>query len=108
MSAAACCPDGSLLISVRVCERECVYMCEESVCVCMWPPSTSPRPPLLLLLLPGRKLLGQYKWDLRAWRRQEEKKASKEMLEGFQMLDLNDGSGWDLLCKLMSFNPSDR
>jgi serine/threonine protein kinase len=30
------------------------------------------------------------------------------MVEGFELLDLDQGAGWDLLTKLMAYRPSDR
>ncbi|KAG1678257.1 hypothetical protein FOA52_013877 [Chlamydomonas sp. UWO 241] len=54
-----------------------------------------------------RRLEEKYKWDLRAWRRGEEKKG-KEFAEGLELLDLDGAAGWDLLCRLMSFKPTDR
>ena len=31
-----------------------------------------------------------------------------EVAEGFEMLDLDDGAGWELLCSLMAYKPSER
>lgn len=59
-----------------------------------------------------RKLQDKYKWDLRAWRRQEEKEKGNgkagSFQEGFELLDLDGGAGWELLCSLMAYNPRDR
>jgi len=45
-------------------------------------------------------------WDLRRWRLEEEGK--KGFAEGFELLDLDDGAGWELLCSLMAYKPTDR
>lgn len=55
-----------------------------------------------------KKLEEKYNWDLRAWRRDEEKRSPKDVQEAFEMLDLDDGALWDLLCALMAYNPGDR
>eukprot|EP00955_Chlamydomonas_euryale_P080144 363384-Chlamydomonas_euryale.AAC.3 len=54
-----------------------------------------------------RRLESTYKWDLREWRRKEGCKL-KEYADGLEMLDLDDGAGWDLLCQCMAFKPSNR
>lgn len=57
----------------------------------------------------NRKLDTKYSFDIRAWRSQEDKKgASKELLEGFEIMDLDDGAPWELLCALMEFDPRKR
>lgn len=43
------------------------------------------------------KKLRALNFDLRRWRAEESRKPSKEMAEGFELLDLDDGAGWDLL-----------
>lgn len=51
----------------------------------------------------------QYNWDLKRWRRaQELKKGGKEYAEGFATLDADDGAAWELLCKLMTYEPKER
>lgn len=45
-----------------------------------------------------RRLEDTYKWDLADWRRGEEGK-TKDLTVGFEMLDLDGGAGWDLLCR---------
>lgn len=37
-----------------------------------------------------------------------EKKGSKDWAEGFAVLDCDGGAGWDLVCNLVTLNPSDR
>ncbi len=57
----------------------------------------------------NRKLDTKYTFDLRAWRSQEDKKGgSKELQEGFEVLDLDDGAPWELLCALMEYDPRKR
>jgi len=53
------------------------------------------------------------KYDLDAWRAGEEsKKGYPSMMpllaEGFDILDLDDGAGWKLVCSLMVYKPVDR
>ncbi len=31
-----------------------------------------------------------------------------EVVEGLEVLDLDDGAGWELLCSLMAYKPSER
>ena len=42
------------------------------------------------------------KYDLTAWRRQEESRSviSYEMSEGFAVLDMEPNGGWDLVCQV--------
>ena len=57
----------------------------------------------------NKKLEQKYDFDLRAWRRAEDRRgASKDLLEGFEILDLDDGAAWNLLCDLMSYEPRKR
>ncbi len=40
-------------------------------------------------------------YDLRRWRREEmARKPSKELEEGFELLDCDEGAGWELACKV--------
>ena len=57
-----------------------------------------------------RKLLADnYDHDLDRWRRVVlSKRPSKEYLEGFQILDMDNGALWDLLKQLMAYEPSKR
>jgi hypothetical protein len=58
-----------------------------------------------------RKLHNKYRYDLRAWRREEESRrggARPELAEGFSLLDEDNGAGWQLLCDLMAYKPADR
>ncbi|KAG2452996.1 hypothetical protein HYH02_002333 [Chlamydomonas schloesseri] len=66
-------------------------------------------------LIAFNKRLQELKWDLPAWRREEEAKlptakgALADSLEaGFEALDADDGAGWDLLLRLLAYKPSDR
>lgn len=43
-----------------------------------------------------------------AWRGFAERKATRESQEAFQMLNMNDGSAWDLLTSLMQYQPNNR
>jgi len=47
-------------------------------------------------------------YDLEKWRAVVEKSNGKEFKEGFQLLDLENGAGWDLLKKLLVFSPFKR
>ncbi len=69
-----------------------------------------PSPPL-------RSLPQELKWDLAAWRAEEEAKlaggqakaAVAESLEaGFEALAADGGAGWDLLGRLLAYKPTDR
>lgn len=60
---------------------------------------------------PVRRRLEGLKWDLRAWRAEEEGRKGgpkQDLAEGFELLDLDNGAGWQLLCDLMAYKPSDR
>ncbi|PNW87375.1 hypothetical protein CHLRE_02g120250v5 [Chlamydomonas reinhardtii] len=66
-------------------------------------------------LIAFNKRLQELKWDLPAWRREEEAKlpsakgALAESLEaGFEALDADGGAGWDLLMRLLAYKPTDR
>uniref|UniRef100_A0A7S3VTM9 Protein kinase domain-containing protein n=1 Tax=Dunaliella tertiolecta TaxID=3047 RepID=A0A7S3VTM9_DUNTE len=62
-------------------------------------------------LINFNKKLATLNWDLRAWRRQEEARKGgmkPEVAEGFEVLDLDNGAGWELLCSLMAYKPSER
>ena len=37
-----------------------------------------------------------------------DRSSGKDFKEGFQVLDLEDGAGWDLLKRLMSYDPMRR
>ena len=52
--------------------------------------------------------LESLKWDMSAWRGFAQRKATRESLEAFQILNMNDGSAWDLLTSLMQYQPSQR
>lgn len=43
-----------------------------------------------------------------AWRGFAERKATRDSQEAFQMLNMNDGSAWELLTSLMQYQPNDR
>lgn len=62
-------------------------------------------------LIKFNKRMEALNYDLKAWKRQEEKKAKEkrtDMTEGFELLALDGGQGWDLLSQLLSYKPSDR
>ncbi|KAL3161226.1 hypothetical protein ABBQ38_009592 [Trebouxia sp. C0009 RCD-2024] len=52
--------------------------------------------------------LESLKWDMSAWRGFAERKATRDSQEAFQMLNMNDGSAWELLTSLMQYQPNDR
>ncbi|MEW5308745.1 MAG: hypothetical protein WDW38_000680 [Sanguina aurantia] len=50
-----------------------------------------------------------FNYDLRAWRANEQRKGvAKDDVEGFEVMDLERGAGWDLACNLLAFKPQDR
>ncbi|MEW5298591.1 MAG: hypothetical protein WDW36_001696 [Sanguina aurantia] len=50
-----------------------------------------------------------FNYDLRAWRANEQRKGvAKDDVEGFEVMDLERGAGWDLVCQLLAFKPQDR
>eukprot|EP00667_Euglena_gracilis_P002015 EG_transcript_2012 len=53
-------------------------------------------------------LKDSFKYDLQAWRESEAKRNRQDYLDGFALLDLDNGAGWDLLKRMMQFNPRDR
>ena len=59
----------------------------------------------------NRKLQA-FDYDVRAWRRSVQKRnsgaGSRDYQEGFDILSLNNGAAWDLLCSLVVFEPSKR
>lgn len=60
-------------------------------------------------LVAFKKALGdEHKWDLRAWRRAAEARRDRAWADGFATLDAFDGHGWDLACRLIQYEPSDR
>ncbi len=61
----------------------------------------------LLCAIDLRVLEAKYGWDLNEWRRQEGPR-NKELQEGLELLSLDNGAPWDLLCKLLAFKPTDR
>lgn len=58
-------------------------------------------------LFPCRKLRS-LDYDLQAWRDETEKKASKDLQEGFKLLDMDDGAGWAFVKKLVCYDPKKR
>lgn len=67
--------------------------------------------------LPSAPAPQELKWDLAAWRAEEEdrlasgqaKAAVAESLEaGFEALAADGGAGWDLLGRLLAYKPTDR
>ena len=56
-------------------------------------------------LIAFNRRLEECNWDLRKWRASElSKRASgqipRDLEEGFEVLDLDNGTGWDLVCKV--------
>eukprot|EP00667_Euglena_gracilis_P003612 EG_transcript_3624 len=49
----------------------------------------------------NKKLASEFQFDLEAWRAAEIKRGRKEMLEGFELLDLDDKAGWELLKRML-------
>ena len=60
-----------------------------------------------LLVAFNRKLEG-LKWDMNAWRSAQQRRTNRDSQEAFELLDLNGGSGWDLLTSLMQYQPNKR
>lgn len=52
--------------------------------------------------------LQSLQYDLEAWREEVEKKSSKDIKEGFKLLDMEQGAGWALVKKLVCFEPKRR
>ncbi len=57
----------------------------------------------------------ELKWDLNAWRSEEQSKlrsakpvVADSLAAGFEALDMDGGAGWDLLTRLMAYTPADR
>jgi len=59
-------------------------------------------------LIAFNRKLESLNYDLKVWRQQMEQKGSRETAEGFQLLDLEGGAGWDLLCRLVTYDPARR
>jgi len=57
------------------------------------------------LIVFNRRLRKEFDYDLDKWRAQEK---GRQYGEGFRILDANDGAGWDLLRKLLAYEPKDR
>jgi serine/threonine protein kinase len=55
-----------------------------------------------------RRRLEAVDWDLSAWRAGEEARGSREHQEGFEVLDMDNGEGWKLLCAMMQYEPLKR
>eukprot|EP01023_Acetabularia_acetabulum_P009110 TRINITY_DN14028_c0_g1_i1.p1 TRINITY_DN14028_c0_g1~~TRINITY_DN14028_c0_g1_i1.p1 ORF type:complete len:585 (-),score=71.46 TRINITY_DN14028_c0_g1_i1:332-2086(-) len=60
------------------------------------------------ILIAFRRKLEDFDYSIESWRKFIEKKSSKDYKEGFQLLDMDNGAGWELLCQLMSAEPEDR
>lgn len=58
------------------------------------------------------KRLAFYKYDINRWRNSSEVKSRSgkdpSLREGFKVLDLDNGIGWDLLCQLLRYKPEER
>jgi serine/threonine protein kinase len=63
-------------------------------------------------LVAFNRKLQAFDYDVRAWRRSVQKRnsgaGSRDYQEGFEILSLNNGAAWDLLCSLVAFEPSKR
>ncbi|PRW20521.1 Serine threonine- kinase chloroplastic [Chlorella sorokiniana] len=60
-------------------------------------------------LVAFNKSLGErYGWDLNRWRAAMEARGDKAFTEGFAILDADNGTGWDLLCNLIRYEPRQR
>ncbi|KAF6258518.1 kinase-like domain-containing protein [Scenedesmus sp. NREL 46B-D3] len=63
-------------------------------------------------LVAFNRRLQELGWDLPAWKREVIRKhprgLPKEYEEGFEVLEAEEGAGWDLACQLVSYNPNDR
>jgi hypothetical protein len=58
-------------------------------------------------LIAFRRVLEGMDWSLPAWRaKQEARKLSKEQQEGFDLLDMDGGAGWKLVCRMMERRPT--
>jgi serine/threonine protein kinase len=49
-----------------------------------------------------------YKYDLQAWRDDEEKRGRPDFDDGFKLLDAGNGAGWDLLKRMLQEQPGAR
>lgn len=56
----------------------------------------------------SKQLAEQYGWSLPKWRQAMERRDEKNYKEGFAILDAGGGTGWDLLCNLLQYEPSNR
>eukprot|EP01025_Chloroclados_australasicus_P025117 TRINITY_DN2509_c0_g2_i1.p1 TRINITY_DN2509_c0_g2~~TRINITY_DN2509_c0_g2_i1.p1 ORF type:complete len:637 (-),score=76.78 TRINITY_DN2509_c0_g2_i1:453-2249(-) len=59
-------------------------------------------------LIAFRRKLEDFDFDISKWRESMEKRGGREYKEGFQLLDMDDGAGWELLCQLLQPEPEDR
>jgi len=60
-------------------------------------------------LIAFRRTLESMEYDLKAWRRKQEGKGlSKDLQAGFDILDMDNGAGWNLVCELMEKKPQKR
>eukprot|EP01026_Neomeris_dumetosa_P011371 TRINITY_DN1408_c1_g2_i3.p1 TRINITY_DN1408_c1_g2~~TRINITY_DN1408_c1_g2_i3.p1 ORF type:complete len:362 (+),score=48.19 TRINITY_DN1408_c1_g2_i3:244-1329(+) len=60
------------------------------------------------VLIAFRRKLEDFDFDIQKWREFMAKKSSRDYKEGFELLDMYDGAGWDLLCELLQPEPEDR
>ena len=73
--------------------------------------SPSPKPHHKSVCVLHCRQLSGLNWDLREWRRREERRKGgpkPEVRDGLEVLDLDEGAGWELLCSLMAYKPADR
>lgn len=59
-------------------------------------------------LIAFNRKLESMDYDLAAWRQQMEQRGSREAAQGFELLDLDGGAGWDLLQRLVAYDPGSR
>ncbi|GMH32543.1 hypothetical protein BSKO_00377 [Bryopsis sp. KO-2023] len=59
-------------------------------------------------LIAFNRKLESLDYDLDAWRSEVEKKGSKDIKEGFQIMDMEQGAGWDFVKKLVCYDPKRR
>eukprot|EP00803_Ostreobium_quekettii_P001794 evm.model.scf_816.3 EVM.evm.TU.scf_816.3 scf_816:24362-31618(-) len=59
-------------------------------------------------LIAFNRKLESLNYDMKAWRKLMEGKNNREYTEGFELLDMNGRAGWDLVRRLLAYNPRKR
>lgn len=59
-------------------------------------------------LIQFNRQLKRCDYDLVAWRKTAEPRASSELRRGFELLDLDGGIGWELLTSMVRYKPRQR